>query len=579
MTSVDDLFKKPALPSGSFKRKFEAPDPQQAYKATKLSLNGSPNGTHTNGRATVADDLEDEDIEAGPSLPPEEDDDDDEEGRFFGGGVTKDAADALDYIDEQDGETYKEEKIDSAWLRRLATSFERKVAKNAELRAKYQSEPQKFMASEADLDAEVKSWSLLSEHPELLAEFAESGSAARLVELLAHENTDIAIGTIEIISELLDEDVEAEQEQWDALVAALLDADLLDLLMSDLTRLDEDNDSDRSGVYHSLSVVESLAGQQPVAEKIGTEKVMTWLCNRIRKPEKQISQNKQYAAEVLQVLLQSSPLLRRRLAVDLDGVDLFLQLLAAYRKRDPAKDSVEEEYAENLFDSLTCVVEEEDGKRKFVDAEGVELCLIMLKEGSFSKVRALRLLDHAVGGQDGGAKACEQIVEAAGLKVIFSTFMKRADSTTIEHSLGIFSAMLRHLPGESAARIRTLAKFTEKKYEKVSKLLQLRKQYAAKIAAVDEEIGLEKCTLEEDEQEERADEWFSRRLDSGLFSLQTIDVILAWLVAEDDEAKGRIAAEVSLRELKRSLQRQLDGQETSSEDTKDMLITLMSFLE
>ena len=43
---------------------------------------------------------------AGAELPPEEDDDlepdDDEEGRFFGGGITKDTATVLDFIDERD---------------------------------------------------------------------------------------------------------------------------------------------------------------------------------------------------------------------------------------------------------------------------------------------------------------------------------------------------------------------------------------------------------------------------------------------------------------------------------------------
>lgn len=584
MTSVDDLFKKPGLPSGSLKRKLEIPDAQEAYKATKVSSGTSPNGSHPNG-ATVEDE-EDDDTEAGPELPPDEDED--EEGRFFGTGMTKDTAEALDYIDQQEEEeeTYQPEKIDSAWLRRLTTTFERKVNKNAELRARYEGDPAKFMDSESDLDAEIKSWSLLSEHPELYVEFAESGSAANLVGLLAHENTDIAIGAIEIISELLDEDVQAQQDQWDALVAVLLDADLLELLMSNLKRLDEENESDRSGVYHSLAVVENLASQQSVAEKIGQEKVLLWLCNRIKAPEKPLGQNKQYAAEVLQVLLQNSAIVRTRLAVDIDGVDLFLRLLAAYRKRDPPKDSHEEEYSENVFDALTCAVDEAEGKSKFVEAEGVELCLIMLKEGTKNiSQRALRVLDHAVAGQGVAAiQACEKMVEAAGLKTIFSLFMKRSDSATIEHLLGIVSSLLRLLPGESAARIRTLAKLSEKQYEKTSKLIELRKEYARRIALVDKDIRNEQSTLPDDDIEERAAEWLSRRLDGGLFCLQTIDVILAWLIAEDQSVKAKVMEGLGKEgtlQIKSSLEEQKTGLEDGSaedEDTREMLDTLMTFL-
>jgi beta-catenin-like protein 1 len=584
-TSVDELFRKPSVTGSNPKRKNESSD-HGALKAAKLTAYNSPRESLQATGTDEVDDDEDDDMEAGPEMPPEDDEGDDEDGRFFGTGVTRGAAEALDYIDQNEPETWAEEKFDSGWLRRLTTTFEKKVKKNAELRGKYENDPAKFMDSEADLDAEIKSWSLLSEHPELYQEFAESEAVASLVGLLAHDNTDIAIATIEIVAELLDEDVQAEQEQWDTLVDALLSADLLGLLMSNLGRLDEENESDRSGVYHTLAVLESLGGQQAVAEKIGSEKVLLWLCDRIKAAEKPVGQNKQYAAEVLQVLLQSSPLLRRRLAVEVDGVDLFLQLLAAYRKRDPPKDTHEEEYSENLFDALTCVVDENEGRLKFVEAEGVELCLIMLKEGTKNIIqRALRVLDHATNGQGVAAtEVCQRIVEAAGLKTLFSIFMKGKDAANTEHVIGISSALLRLLPGDSAARIRTLAKFAEKDFEKVKKLVQLRQSYASRVAVVDREISQEQTALSNEEVEDRADEWFSRRLDGGLFCLQMIHVILAWLIAEDVGIKKLLLEELggSFSAIKASLEEQkkgLEGGPESDEDMREMLETLIGFLE
>ncbi|KAJ9648225.1 hypothetical protein H2201_001522 [Coniosporium apollinis] len=596
MTSIDELFKKPNLPS---KRKLEAPDrldPTQAYKSAKLTANGD-----TKGKRHATIEAEDgDDIEAGPSLPPEDGEeygaDDDEDGRFFGGGVDQGTADALDYLDTRDTEQpYVAEKIDSAWLRKLALNFEKRISKNAELRAKYEDDPQKFMGSEADLDADVKALSILSEHPELYEEFARLGSVDSLVSLLSHENTDIAIDVIEIISELTDEDVNAEQAQWDALVDALLKADLLSLLLSNLSRFDESNDADRSGVYHSLAVLENLASQPTTSTKIGQEpKLLEWLLGRAKAKEQPVSQNKQYAAEVLAILLQSSPANRTRLtSAELNGVDTLLQLLAPYRKRDPPKDSDEEEYVENVFDALTCLVDEDTGagKMAFVEAEGVELALIMLREGKMSKTRALRMLDHACSGRFGAA-VCEKLVEAAGLKTVFGMFMKKQDAAATEHLLGIFASLLRSLPGGSPARIRTLAKFVEKDYEKLAKVVQLRRDYSTKLRAVDQQIKEERASLSQGEQEDRADEWFSRRLDAGLFCLQTTDVILAWLVAEDDGAKKKIMDMLAERDegpadLRSTLQEQLDGIEAPKEnengDTeegmlKDMLGTLIGFL-
>jgi beta-catenin-like protein 1 len=547
MTSIDDLFKKPFLPSanGSTKRKFDGQDAEAAYKSAKLdpSVEDAPED-------------EDEDMEAGPELPP--DDDEDEEGRFFGSGTNQHTNAALDFVDRaDDGNDIKAEKIDQAWVRRLGLSFERKINKNSELRAKYEDDPSRFVASEADLDAEIKSLSILSEHPELYKDFAKIGCAASLVSLLSHENTDIAIDAIEIISELLDDDVQAEQEQWDTLVSAMLEADLIDLLLANLDRLDENLEADRSGVYHSLAVLESLSSNPTTADTIAQEPILKYLLTRISRPEKTTSQNKQYAAEVLS---QASPSVRDRL-ISLDAIDKLLQLLAAYRKRDPLRDSTEQEYAEDLFDTLTCLCSPPPGKEAFLAAEGTELMLLMLREAKFSKPRALKVLDHALSGSS-GAPVAEKVIDAAGLKPLFSTFAKKnLEAADTEHIIGIFSALLRLLPGESSHRIRLLAKFVEKEYEKLDKLVKLRHEYASK-AAVEDDIDA----------------------GAAVYCLNTLDVVLAWLAAEDGGARKRIVEGLRDRDegldtLKKSLQGQLEEVDTGEEgNVAEMLTALIECL-
>lgn len=496
----------------------------------------------------------------------------------------------LDYVDDPDPSTAATDKFDSAWLRRTALNFEKRINKNAELRAKFEDDPQKFIASEADLDADIKALSILSEHPALYPEFAKLGCVASLVGLLAHENTDIAIDAVEIIMELTDEDASADEDEWNALVDALLEADLLGLLVSNFERLDETQEVDQSGVYYALSVVENLcSGRTTTAEQVAeNDKLLTWLLRRIQVKEAAVSQNKQYAAEVLAILVQTSAKNRRKLA-SLDAVDIMLQLVAAYRKRDPVKRGEEEEYMENLFEALTCLADEPDGKAKFVEAEGVELCLIMLKEGKMSKPAALRLLDHAAGGAGAsGTAVCQRIVEAGGLKNIFTLFMKKSnDSQTTEHLIGIFGSMLRLLPADSAERIRTLAKFVEKDYEKIGKLVRLRRDYAARVGSADDAIRAQQKGMSAEEKEEQADAWFSRRLDAGLFCLQTLDVVLAWLVAEDGGARKTIQALLAERDegfgvIRSTIQEQIDGidvEDAEGGDTRDMLSTLVQFLQ
>ncbi|KAF2276985.1 DUF1716-domain-containing protein [Westerdykella ornata] len=603
MTSIDDLFKG----TSASKRKFEHPsdlDPTQAYKSAKLSANSDVKRSPRASLAAEDADGDGDDDEAGPSLPPGfvTEEGDDEEGRFFGGGLDERAIDAIDYLDAHDADAaVAEEKIDSAWLRRTALNFEKKINKNAELRAKYEDDPTKFMASEGDLDECIKGLSILSEHPELYEEFVKGESAARLVELLAHENTDIAIDAIEIISELTDDDVEAEPEQWNVLVKAMLEADLLSLLISNFSRFDESEEADRSGVYHSLSVLENLLSQPENVELIGKDaNLLNWLLKRIQRDEKPTTQNKLYSSEILSILTQSSSSNRRRLAAA-DGVELLLTQLAPYRRADPEKGSEEEECMENLFDCLTSIVEESEGKAKFLEAEGVELCLLMVRDGKISKSRALKVLDHACGyaepsaAENGeascaesinqAAAVCERMVEARGLKPLFSTFMKtkKPDPETTEHILGIFASLLRSLPGETDARFRVLAKFLEKDYEKINKLVTLRRDYVSRVSAFDARMQEQKKGLSKEEAEEFDLRNISDRLSEGLFCLQRMDVILAWLVAEDDGAKKAIVKvlgerDEGLADVRRTLQAQLDGVLAVEPAEREMLETLVEFL-
>jgi beta-catenin-like protein 1 len=606
MTNIDELFKGA---NGATKRKYENPreaDPTQAYKSVKLSSNSD-----VKQNATVADEAEgdddNDDDEAGPSLPPDFEEDgpgDDDEGHFFGGGLDEDTKDAMDYLDAQDGEeAIQDEKYDAVWLRKLCLNFEKRVNKNSTLRAKHEDDPTKFMESEGDLDESVKSLSILSEHVELYADFAKNTAAAKLVELLAHENTDIAIAAIEMISELTDEDVSGEQDQWEALVAAFLEADLLGLLISNFSRFDENDFADASGVYHSLSVIENLLSQPANTDMIGGEDtLLKWLLGRIQKLEKPTTQNKQYASEILSILTQSSRPNRVRIA-QANGVETFLTNLAPYRRDDPEKDSDEEEYMENMFNCLSSIVEEPAGKTKFLEAEGIELCLLLVRDGKTSKSRALKVLDHACGyAQDVSTETihlnsssdpvtntatavCAKLVESRGLKPLFSTFSKtkKHDPEQTEHILGIFASLLRSLPGNSDARFRLLAKFFEKDYSKINKLLLLRRDYTARVAAFDAQLSERERGLSKAEQDELELETIPTRLREGLYCLERVDAILAWLIAEDDGAreaivKGLGERDEGLADVKRTLKAQLDGNMEVEGAEREVLETLIGFL-
>jgi beta-catenin-like protein 1 len=91
--------------------------------------------------------------------------------------------------------------------------LERAIDKNQDQRSKYPNDPTKFIDSEADLDAAIKSLMQLSQFPALAyPELVKSETIGLLIGLLSHENMDIVIDVVELIHELTDEDVGGEEE-------------------------------------------------------------------------------------------------------------------------------------------------------------------------------------------------------------------------------------------------------------------------------------------------------------------------------------------------------------------------------
>lgn len=148
-----------------------------------------------------------------------------------------------------------------------------------------------------------------------------------------------------MLEELTDDDVlEGEDDEEDddeegsaraavvAYATALVDAQLVELVIDNLSRLHEDEEeAERSGVYHTLGLIENLLSLKPelsshIAKKT---KFIEWLLRRMMPPTKTklakandnqtagakekekareedaaLAQNRQYAAELLAIILQ-----------------------------------------------------------------------------------------------------------------------------------------------------------------------------------------------------------------------------------------------------------------------------------
>ena len=410
-----------------------------------------------------------------------------------------------------------------------------------EQRAIHAEEPHKFLESEIELDEAIRAMHALATSPELYPDLVTtSGAVPTFISLLHHENGDIAAAGIELISELTDADaVEDSEAEAAVLVDALLDAGLLEALVQKLRVLDERVAEEAAAVYNALSVLENAVELRPeiAASAAAHPGLLEWMMKRLR-PKAATDGNKQYTAEVLAVVLQSGGDPSRKRFVELNGIELMLRAVAPYKSRDP-ETAEEEEFIENAFDVLCAVLMEDDAKKAFVDADGAELMVLIVKGRKGARTGALKCLDFAT---TRFPAACDQVVDFGGLGTLFSLFMgklkikgkqRRDEQAAVEEEercMSIIANMLSDATGD-ARKARVAAKFAENEYEKCDRLIEMYHQYEQRVIQGEARLAASAAEAGEEIDEE---ELLVAQLDAGLYTLQQAALVAAELWALGD---------------------------------------------
>lgn len=370
------------------------------------------------------------------------------------------------------------------------------------------------------------------------------------------------------------------------------------LFVQNLERLDEKVKEDFDGVHNMLAIIENMCEfkSNEVCAAAGEQGLLLWLLKRIR--IRQYDSNKLYSSEILAILLQGNEGNQRSLG-EKDGIDILLQALAYYKRRDPH--SLDEiEMMENLFDCLCSSLMFAPNRDRFLRGEGLQLMILMLKEKKLSRRSALKVLNHAMCNQE-GAENCSKFVEVYGLRSLFPAFMKtpknskKASASVEEHEehvCSIISSLFRNVKSGNGHE-RLVSKFLENDLEKTERLLELHFKYLQRVREAEEKIRREKRMSASIESDETEAEVYLKRLDAGLFTLQQVDHIVAELYICDAPAiKSRISTLLnqhgdSIETIKETLLEYADslGEGTSENDSsaakseKDRLTALVNELQ
>uniref|UniRef100_A0A665X461 Beta-catenin-like protein 1 n=1 Tax=Echeneis naucrates TaxID=173247 RepID=A0A665X461_ECHNA len=425
------------------------------------------------------------------------------------------------------------EPVDESSVKKMILTFEKRSYKNQELRIKFPDNPEKFMESELDLNDIIQEMHVIATMPDLYHLLVELNAVHSLLGLL----TNVAIAVVDLLQELTDIDTLHESEEGaEVLIDALLEGQVVALLVQNMERLDEQVKEEADGIYNTLAIIENMAEFRPVlCAEAAQQGLMQWLLKRI-KAKLPFDANKLYCSEILAILLQNND--SKNCCCVGEGFSvLSFSVLCPFQvfKRHNPSTAEEQEMMENLFDALCSCLMLPSNRDRFLRGEGLQLMNLMLREKKMSRTSALKVLDHGMIGPE-GADNCHKFVDILGLRTIFPLFMKTpkkmkktspSEKEHEEHVCSIIASMLRNL--KSQQRSRLLNKFTENDCEKVDRLMELHFKFLEAVQQADKRIEGEKHDMVrrgEILDDSMEDEFYLRRLDAGLFVLQLICYIM-----------------------------------------------------
>jgi len=455
-------------------------------------------------------------------------------------------------------------------IRQAATTLSKAVEKNELQRARHADQPDQYMESEVTLYENISALKAIAADPTTLyPTILETELLSTLLQLLMHENADIVAAVVAVLLEWLDsslvEDDEGNIISPVVAIAAAFLRDGTELLIANLGRLQKEasegaDDDVGKGTEDVLSLMENLLEMDlavaastelqlvpdgvSVAAKFCQETtIVSWLFQQIeadailRDRSLEILSLLAPREDVYKALPDWSQLPlcsstfddedgeKKKPAKDtddaktMDGIEILLQTVAAYRKKQPS-DETQVESLENACMVLDSTLTYSPANVKaFLNAQGIELAIRCLKERVHAGGVALKWLDF-VGTDPVHRTACEHVVNAGALKYLFPLFLgksvpkpapiaatsKKAKKEWVHAventAIRILYTLTRHLRDDSPneAKQRLLAKFIDD--EKCDRLVELCLEYDQKARTA--EYKFFRSDVEENLQDEEA---------------------------------------------------------------------------
>lgn len=219
------------------------------------------------------------------------------------------------------------------------------------MRMKYATDPLKFEDSEYALHEQIKKCSVFATESKVYPTLVKLDFIGTLSYLLVHDNIVISTDVIKLLDDLTDDETILMDTTGEAvsLIDTVISKNIPQVLVSNLSRLQDDSSIHEEGFDATLNVLDHLIEIHPdVLDTLWTTDLLEVLLHQLEKSA--ASDLSLHCSELLFSLISYKDKVDS-IASKPDWIESFVVLLSQWRSHDPESLN-ESEILENLFNIL-----------------------------------------------------------------------------------------------------------------------------------------------------------------------------------------------------------------------------------
>lgn len=394
-----------------------------------------------------------------------------------------------------------------------------------------------------------------------------------LLQIISHPNSDIINQFISVFNDLIDHEYEQDQH---SLLEFLRDQNILEFLFGYLKRLHAEDEEEESkdvqitilNIFNELTNYEDEALRTQLVE---FDKLTEFLNDTIRQSVTTIDQIAYSHELITDYLFKIVDWNKLRFVTKHNyAIEIFLVQLSHFATLQPEEGSTQENFIESIISIICMILIVKEGRSKFLQNEGFELLLILIKNGDWgfkTFVKISNYLIESINDTNNVELSISIIDSNFFLNNVFKILkLNHKDRDEIYQILKILVKLIIFLPFNSDQRIRLINKLINKNFKSLNVILKIESKYDQNISKLSDKNS-------SPDEYYSFDDHYLEKIENGLDILQQISIFKSWLLIEDEKLKNDMIhmKHFNLEKLKNILNGYKDELKFNIENTEDQI--------